>query len=190
MDTEHRTHTRRTRTPLTRGVTPTRGGPCYTLASPERGRASTLLTGPPNRYAQFQGPNGYYNQWTPSFPAYTLRDPASSQAPQSPTVQTSSQLSYAPPPPPLSSTSGPSYSHPSYSYTPPVKQEPHPQITSPSVLPVFSPPLQPSPPVRKHRRVINPSLSYRRSPNPSLGQPGWSRRSRRGTRSEECATTP
>jgi growth factor-regulated tyrosine kinase substrate len=113
--------------------------PAWRRTSPERGRASTVPTGPPNGYAQPQGPNGY-NQWSPSFPVY-----ASSQAPQSPTVQTSFQPSYAPPPPPLSSTSGPSYSHPSYAYNPTVEQEPHHQMISPPVLPVFSPPLQPFP---------------------------------------------
>ena len=114
--------------------------PAWRRTPPERGRASALPTGPPNEYVQ--GPNGY-NQWSPSFPAYAPR--ASSQAPQSPTVETSFQPSYAPPPPPLSSTSGPSYSHPSYPFNPPVEQEPHHQMTSPTVLPVFSPPLQPLP---------------------------------------------
>ena len=117
--------------------------PAWRRTSPEQGRASTLPTGQPyapNGYAQPQGPDGY-NQWSPTY-AHP-GDPASSQVPQSPTVQTSFQPSYAPPPPPLSSTSGPSYSHPSYSYNPPtVEQEPHRQMTSPPVLPVSSPPSQ------------------------------------------------
>jgi len=107
--------------------------PAWRRTSPEQDRASTLPTGPthaPNRYAQPQGSSGY-DQWAPSSPVYAPRgDPTSSQVPQSPTVQTSSQPSYVPPPPPLLSTSG--YSHLPYSYNPSaVEQEPHRQMTSP-----------------------------------------------------------
>lgn len=116
--------------------------PAWRRTSPEQGRASTLPAGPayaPNGYAQSQGPNEYHH-WAPSSSAYA--PPASSQVPQSPVVQNSFQPSYAPPPPPLSSTSGPSYSHSSYSYNPSaVEQERHRQVTSPPVLPVSSPPL-------------------------------------------------
>ena len=110
--------------------------PAWRRTSSEQGRASTHPAGPayvPNGYAQSQGPTEY-NQWAPS----------SSQVPQSPTVQTSFQPSYAPPPPPLSSTSGPSYSQASYSYnSSTAEQEPHHHMTSPRVLPVSSSPLQP-----------------------------------------------
>lgn len=112
--------------------------PTWRRTSPEQARTSTLPTGStyaPNGFAQSHGPDGY-SQWAPSS--------GSSQAPQSPTVQTSFQPTYAPPPPPLSSTSGPSYSHPLYSYNPSIAdQQPQPHITSPNVLPVSSPLLQP-----------------------------------------------
>lgn len=112
--------------------------PSWRRTSLEQARAPTLPTGStyaPNGYAQSSGSNGY-NQWAPSS--------ASSQVPQSPIAQTSFQPAYAPPPPPLSSKSGPSYSHPLYSYNPSTaEQEPQRQIASPTVLPVSSPPPPP-----------------------------------------------
>ncbi|KAG6369804.1 hypothetical protein JVT61DRAFT_13576 [Boletus reticuloceps] len=112
---------------------------------PDHGRAPTLPTGPayaPNGYAQSQGPNEY-NQWAPSSSAYASRGGhSSSQVPQSPAVQTSFQPSYALLPPPLPSTLGPSYSH--HSYNPwSAEEEPHRQMTSPPLLSVSSPSLQP-----------------------------------------------
>ena len=111
--------------------------PTWRRTSTEQAHTSTLPTGPtyvPNGYAQTHGLNGY-NQWDSL--------PASSQALQSPVAQTF-QPAYAPPPPPLSSTSGPSYTHPSYSYHPStVEQEPQRHLTSPPVPPMSSPLLQP-----------------------------------------------
>ncbi|KAG9310373.1 hypothetical protein JVU11DRAFT_9507 [Chiua virens] len=107
--------------------------PAWRRTSPEQARTSTLPI------ASVHSSNGFVPQ--PHGPSYAGAPP--SQVPQSPIAPTSFQPTYAPPPPPLSSTSGPSYSHPSHSYNPPVvEQEPHRQITSPPTLPLSPPPPQ------------------------------------------------
>ena len=111
--------------------------PTWRRTSPEQARTKTLpssSTYTQNGYAQSHGPNGY-NQWGSSS--------ASSQVPQSPTAQTSFQPTYAPPPPPLPSTSGPEYTQSSYSYNPSTAEQEQRHIIAPPVLPVSSPSWQP-----------------------------------------------